>query len=292
VAAALAGLLFLPVLVWNAQNGWAGLLRQGGRVADWRPERALGFIAELAAGQIGLATPGVAVLFVAGIALAVAMTARARDPAWTLLAALSVPPALVFLQHALGDRVQGNWPAIIYPASAVAASGLTRRVWRRFVWPSAAIGFAIAALLYVHVTTGWPALAGAHDPVARQLFGWPGLAIQADAARQAAGATFIAAEPYGIAAELAWSSPTGTAVVGVGPHWAPTTLDRAATGERQGILIRPERYGDAPDPREWRGVTRLPDIPRSAGGGELERYAVFLVRAVDGTSAGALLPRR
>jgi 4-amino-4-deoxy-L-arabinose transferase-like glycosyltransferase len=286
-----AALLFVPVVIWNAQHDWIGLLRQGGRVADWRPERAFGFIAELLAGQFGLATPGVAVLFVAGIVLAVVMTARTRDPAWSLLAALSVPPALVFLQHALGDRVQGNWPAIIYPAAAVAASGLTRRVWLRWVWPSALVGFAIAALLYLHVATGWPALAAARDPVARQLFGWSGLAAQAGAARQAAGATFIAAEPYGVAAELAWSS-SGAPIVGAGPHWTPTTLERAATGDRQGILIRPERYGDAPDPGEWRDVTRLPTIARQAGGAELERYAVFLVRAVDGTSAGALLPRR
>ena len=69
-------------------------------------------------------------------------------------------------------------------------------------------------------------------------------------------------------------------------------MERAATGDRQGILIRPERYGDAPDPGEWRDVTRLPTIARQAGGAELERYAVFLVRAVDGTSAGALLPPR
>ena len=42
----------------------------------------------------------------------------------TLLAALTLPGAAVFVQHALGDRVQGNWPAILYPAAAVAAAGL------------------------------------------------------------------------------------------------------------------------------------------------------------------------
>ena len=298
-----AGVIFLPVVIWNAQNDWVGLLRQGGRVADWRPARAVGFIAELIGGQLGLATPGVAVLFVAGIVLAVTMAARTRDPAWSLLAALSVPPAAVFLEHALGDRVQGNWPAIDYPAAAVAASGLTGPVWRRLVPPSAVLGFAIAGLLYVHVTTGWPVLPAGRDPVARQLFGWNGLAAAAEAARQAAGASFIAAEPYEIAAELAWSLSAGTDVIGIGPRWGPTTLPRAATGDRPGILIRPERYGDAPDAVEWRDATRLPDIVRAGGGVELERYAVFLVRAangisrdgtsaLDGTATGALLPRR
>ena len=34
------------------------------------------------------------------------------------------PPcrALVFLEHALGDRVQANWPAMLYPAAAIAAA--------------------------------------------------------------------------------------------------------------------------------------------------------------------------
>jgi hypothetical protein len=95
----------------------------------------------------------------------------------------------------------------------------------------------------------------------------------------------------------------GTDVIGIGPRWGPTTLPRAATGDRPGILIRPERYGDAPDAVEWRDATRLPDIVRAGGGVELERYAVFLVRAangisrdgtsaLDGTATGALLPRR
>lgn len=294
----IAALLFLPVVIWNAGNGWVGFLRQGGRVSDWRPERAVGFLAELVAGQIGLATPGVVVLFTAGIVIASRMTARSRDPAWSLLAALSVPPALVFVQHALGDRVQGNWPAILWPAAAVAASGLTARVWRRLIWPSCGLGFAIAAGLYAHVVTGWPVLPGARDPVARQLFGWDRLAASAETARQNAGAGFIAAEPYGIAAELAWALPPEIEVVGAGTHWVPTRLPRAETGQRQGILIRPERYGDTPDPAQWRDVVRLTGIARTGAeaGAEIERYAVFLVRTVDGVfpegGAGAVLPHR
>jgi 4-amino-4-deoxy-L-arabinose transferase-like glycosyltransferase len=292
LGALLAALLFLPVVVWNARNDWAGFLRQGGRVADWRPERAASFLAELVFGQLGLATPGVAVLFVGGIVMAVRMAMRTRDPAWSLLAALSVPPAVVFLEHALGDRVQGNWPVILYPAAAVAAAGLTGARWRRLIVPSAALGFAMTAVLYAHVAIGWPVLPGGRDPLARQLFAWDGLAESANAARQAAGATFIAAEPYGIAAELAWASPPGTEVIGIGSHWASTTLPRAATGDRQGLLIRPERYGGEPNPAEWRDVTRLPDLIRASDGAALERYAVFLVRAVDRAPAGAVLPHR
>jgi 4-amino-4-deoxy-L-arabinose transferase-like glycosyltransferase len=293
VGGLLAGVVLLPVALWNAQHDWAGFLRQGGRVADWRPERAVQFLAELIGGQIGLATPGVFVLLTAGIWVALRNTVRTRDPAWALLAALSVPPILVFVQHAVGDRVEGNWPAIVYPAAAVAAASLAAPIWRRWRWPSCVLGQLIAFGLYAHVLTGWPAVSDGHDPLARQLFAWDDLAARADAARQTVHADFIAAEPYGVAAELAWLLPTGVDVVATGFHWALTTLPQAATGDRFGVLIRPERYGGVLNPADWSDVTRLPDIDRTgANGAAIERYAVFLVRAADGRSPGKLLPHR
>jgi hypothetical protein len=292
----IAGLLFTPVVLWNFHNDWVGFLRQGGRVGDWRPERAVGFLAELVGGQIGLATPGVFVLFVAGIVMAVRATVRSRDPAWCLLAALSVPPALVFLQHALGDRVQGNWPIVIYPAAAIAASGLVAPIWRRLLWrrlvgPSAGIGFAVSFVVYAYAVSAWPAIPGGRDPLARQLFGWNELASAAEIARQRSNATFIAAEPYATAAQLAWALPSHIQVLGVGDHWLPTTLPKAEGGEAQGILIRPERYG-APEPALWRDVTPLPAIERTSGTTVIERYSVSLVRPVPGQPIGAWLPHR
>ncbi len=286
---ALAGLLFAPVVFWNFRHGWVGFLRQGGRVADWRPDRALGFLAELFAGQFGLATPGVAVLFVAGIVMAIRMTTWTRDPAWSLLAAFSVPPGLVFLQHALGDRVQGNWPAIVYPAAAIAASGLAGPVWRRLIWPSCGLGFAIAVLLYAHVLSGWPSLPDRRDPVARQLLGWNDLAERAEAARQAAGADFIAAEPYAVAAQLAWALQSG--VVGAGSHWISFELPPADLTRQRGILIRPERYG-APDAALWSDAIRLAGIVRSANDNVIDRYGVYLVHPAGGTFVGVVLPHR
>ncbi len=64
---ALAALCFAPVLWWNAGHGWASFAKQGGRTGDWRPAEALGHVAELLGSQLGLGTPGVAVLCAAGI---------------------------------------------------------------------------------------------------------------------------------------------------------------------------------------------------------------------------------
>ena len=65
---ALALASFAPVLAWNAAHGWASLAKQAGRAGDWQPVRALGYLAELAGGQVGLATPGIAWVFGAGMA--------------------------------------------------------------------------------------------------------------------------------------------------------------------------------------------------------------------------------
>ena len=287
----LAALVFLPVVLWNAGHEWAGFLRQGGRVADWRPERAAGFLAELVAGQIGLATPGVFSLFLAGMVAAIRAALRSRDRGAALLAALWLPGALVFTQHAIGDRVQGNWPAILYPAAAIAAAGLSPVRWRRLIRPSAGLGALIVILVYSHVLTGWPAIP-ARDPVSRQLSGWDTLAAQVEAARRAAGAGFIAAEPYGLAAQLAWSSPPETRVFGAGPHWNLVALPRVATGEGWGVLVWPERYGDRPDPAAWRDAAILAAVARTQDGVEIERYRLFRVRAASQDGPGAWLPRR
>ncbi len=288
----IALLLFLPVILWNADHEWAGFLRQGGRVADWRPERAAVFLSELVFGQVGLATPGVFVLFAAGIVMAVRMTVRSRDTAWSLLAALSVPPALVFLQHAIGDRVQGNWPAILYPAASIAAAGLSAPVWRRWIGPSVGLGLGVVTIVYAHAVTGWPAVAGGRDPAARELFGWDGLAAEADNAMRGANGRFIAAEPYGLASELAWTLPSRTLVVNAGVHWHPGEPPRNRVASTPGILIRPERYGDAPTVGEWQNVTRLPGIVRVNRGTEIERYAVFRVEVTGLLFPGPPLPIR
>jgi hypothetical protein len=84
--------------------------------------------------------------------------------------------------------------------------------------------------------------------------------------------------------------PAGLEVIGAGPHWSTTTLPHPQTGSKQGILVRPEVYG-GPDPADWRDWVQLPSIVRSNGDRELQRYSVFLVRAIEGPFRGVSLPR-
>ena len=276
--------IFLPVVIWNADHGWTSFLKQGGRVGDWRPEQALGFLAELIGGQIGFATPGVWVLCVAGVT-----ASFRRDTVAILLLALSVLPTLVFLQHALGDRVQGNWPAIVYPAAIVAAAGLTELRWTRLIWPSVGLGFAFTAIVLLHAALGIIPLPPRADPAARQLADWPALALAVEELRQRDDASYVVAEEYALLAELAWNAPAAMPVVGIDTRLRPMTLPLADLAGRTGILVRAEHRGEDIDHDTWASAVFLGVVVRSSSRGPAERYRVW---RVVGQTQAVVLPHR
>ncbi len=263
----LAGLCFAPVLAWNAGHGWVSFAKQGGRTADWRPAQALSHIAELIGGQLGLATPGIAILCAAGI-WAAARRWR-TGPAPCLLAALTLPAVLVFLQHALGDRVQANWPAILFPAACIAAAAYAARWWRS----AAALGFAITGLVYLQAATAALPLPRRFDPTLIRLGGWGGLAAQV-AARHPA---FVAADAYGLAAVLSHALPGP--VVGTEARWALFGLPRADIAGRTGLLLRSRRRAGPPDPAPWSAVIPAGTATRSRDGVAAEEYDLYQVTA-------------
>jgi 4-amino-4-deoxy-L-arabinose transferase-like glycosyltransferase len=269
--------LFTPVLMWNAAHGWAGFVKQGGRVEDWRPARAAGFLAELIGGQIGLATPLVWVLCMTGLVVAVRHAWRTRDPGWSLLAALSLPPVLVFVQHAFGDRVQGNWPAIIYPALTIAAGGLLPR--RRSWVGASALGFAITALAYIQATIGLLPLPPRLDPIVMRLSGWDNLAAQVRMLQDSTGAAYVAADGYALASELAWWLPLGARVAGPDERWTLTTLPVAPIAGQTGLLVRDARQAGLPDTAMWKDAERIGTVTRGGlPGGDFSVYRVTSAR--------------
>ncbi len=287
----LAGAVFSPVVLWNASHGWASFLKQGGRAGDWSPGRALTFLGELLGSQAGLVTPLVFLFCAAGIGLAARRAWRAREPGWTLLAALTLLPAAVFVQHAIGDRVQGNWPAIVYPAAAIAAAGLEGGRWRRLFRPALALGFGLTALVYLQATLSPFPLPARLDPITRLLRGWPGLAQQIAAAAQRDGAAFVAADQYGIAAELARAPEIGVPVLATGARWALFGLPPAPVAGRQGLLVRSLRRGDDVDVSPWADIVEIGRVGRDNAGDTVEGYRLYRVRGRDAGTPVVVLPR-
>jgi 4-amino-4-deoxy-L-arabinose transferase-like glycosyltransferase len=277
----LAIAVFAPVLWWNAAHGWASFLKQGGRTGDWRPAQAWRFLGELLGGQAGLATPLVFLLAVGG---AVAALRRMRDPAWALLAALSVPGALVFLQHALGDRVQANWPSILYPAALLAAAARFPRWWK----PAAALGLVLGLLVTVQAAFAPLPLRRGLDPTLARLGGWD--AFGAAVAGRAGGAAWVASEDYGLASELARTLPAELPVIGVEPRWAVFDLPSAGTLLRggEGMLVQSARRREPPDPAFWQ-AREAGTLTRTRGGVVAEEYKLYRAIPVS-PPAAVLLP--
>jgi 4-amino-4-deoxy-L-arabinose transferase-like glycosyltransferase len=234
VAAFIAACIVSPVLAWNAAHHWASFAKQGGRTGDWHPALALRYLAELLAGQIGLATPLLFALFAAGVWRCIARGAW-RRPVTGLLAATTLVPLLVFLQHALGDRVQANWLAILYPSLALAAALTTARWWRT----ATGLGLALSGLLFLQAAEAPFALPRRLDFTLIRLAGWDDLAQAAESARAAAHADCIAADEYGLAAELAYH--LATPVLGVEPRWALFSLPAAPAACATTLLVRSTR---------------------------------------------------
>ncbi|MBB2202797.1 glycosyltransferase family 39 protein [Gluconacetobacter tumulisoli] len=258
--------LFTPVILWNAGHHWASFIRQGGRTGDWHPARAVQFLGELAGGQVGLATPLVFV-FMAGGLWRVVRHAR-QAPIAAVLACWTILPILVFVQHALGDRVQANWPVLLYPGLAVAAASLAWRGWMG----ASALGLALGGVVYVQSTVAPFSLSPHLDITLRQMAGWPALARAVDDV--APPGAFVAADEYGMASELALMLPHRR-VIGMEPRWALFDLPHTAGGE--GLFLCSMRRLRDLDMHAFARIVRIGTVARGRAGRVAERYAVFRV---------------
>jgi len=280
----IAILLASPVLAWNAARHWVSFARQGGRTGDWHPADALRHLAELLGGQIGLATPLLFIAFAAGLVF-VTRHQRWRQPAAGLLAATGLVPACVFIEHALGDRVQANWPAIVYPSLALAAALAPLPSLARSA--SIAVGLLLSGLVMLQATAAPFALPRRLDFSLIRLAGWDGLARATEAARTEAGADCVAADDYGLAAELAYRLPVP--VLGAEPRWAYFTLPPAPASCRSVLLVRSARRDDPVSGALWLHATPAGAAVRARAGIVAERYLFYRAATPPGA---VLLPAR
>ena len=210
-----------------------------------------------------------------------------------MLACLGGLPLLVFAEHALGDRVQANWVAVVYPACAVAAAGLDGR-WGRMRTPAAALGFAITALVWMQGVAAPVPLPRRLDPTLMRLGGWPELAAATAARARDAAAAFVADDSYGDASMMARLLPADIPVIGVEPRWSYFALPSAASlaSGRVGLLVRSARRADLPDPGAWAAIEPAGEVVRARGGVLAETYRLYrVVGSADPATATVVLPR-
>ncbi len=288
-ALALAAAIFSPFVLWNAEHGWATFLKQGGRAAasGFTPF----FVAEFVVAQILLVNPLVFAPLVAAVA-AVSwrrpIAPGSADEARRLLVATIVPTAAYFLLHSLHDRVQGNWLAPLFPASAVlagdwvaralrAAGSVERRIAVAALW-AAPLAIAVMLLGFVQALTGALPL-GAADPTAR-LEGFRDLARDVDVRAHAAGAPYLLTQGYALASLMTYY---GDAAITVAQpeqriRWIfepppPETLFAA-----QGLAIAEAgRRFDLVLRMRYRRVEPAGTIERNRAGRPFQSYELFRV---------------
>ncbi|WEK51215.1 MAG: glycosyltransferase family 39 protein [Candidatus Kaistia colombiensis] len=212
LALLIAILVFAPNLVWNQEHGWATFAKQGSRVtSNW--SFAPHYLMELVAAQFGLATP---LIFGFGIW---GLTTPARSvyrpgPARAVLLWMLLVPCAYFTFHALRGRVEGNWPAFLFPSfSIAAAAGMlcamasSKAGIRRL--PGLAVPVALVFILLAGIQSALAPIRilGPRDPIIRMTRGWQGFARDADALRRSIGAGYILTDDYQLNAKLIRALP-------------------------------------------------------------------------------------
>lgn len=251
LAALLAGLLFLPVVSWNAGHDWASFSYQLGHGLGRPRGSALSHEAELLGGQAGLVSPVLFTLLV----IASLGSLRRGPEAIRLLAAVTVVTLGFFLMTALRKRVEPNWPAPAYlGGTVVLASWATSRARRRWLAAGCILGGALVAVVYVQAIVPVLPLAPRRDPIARSA-GWDRIAAAAAAAgADAEGRStstgprvWFAAGRYQEAAELAFELPGHPEVFCITVSGRPNQYDywpafrtRASPGDALVIVLPPE----------------------------------------------------
>lgn len=279
----LAVALFAPVIHWNAAHEWASFAKQFGRTAvrEWRFDTPF----ELIGVQLLL----IGLPMVPFLALGLARAARGwrrGDAMAALPLATSLPFVAYLLHHSLHGRIEGNWPAPLYPAFAwMAASAVPsalasgRRLWTGLARTVAPFGLTLTGLVYLHVSTDLVVLPPERDPTA-QTRGWDAFARDLDAERTRAGLAWIAAPAYGIegqlTARLGWDRvvPLDEAL-----RYAHLPPHPAALTDAPGLFLA--RASRDPGLEELRRLFATVEphgtLARRAGGRDVEPYVLYRV---------------
>jgi 4-amino-4-deoxy-L-arabinose transferase-like glycosyltransferase len=280
----LALLVFAPNLYWQTSHDWETFVFQGSRVVGHQLTKR--FLLEFAGAQLGLASPFIFILGVAGLA-------RARPRSELFLPAMLIWPGLIyFLIHALHDRVQGNWPCFLYPAFVIlAVSEFGGTGWRKWCAKLAAPVAALFLLVaYAQALTGFIPL-GARDPLARLLgVGFKPVADSLAGAARADQAGAILTTDYESTAWLRFYEP-GLKVVQVGELYRYPAAPMPDTALMQGPLlyfVERRRDQSAELRKYFSDVSLATQLRIGKAGRELASYEIYAVQTPKGPVPGRM----
>lgn len=214
LAALIAVIVFLPVLIWNAQHEWASFRFQFVRAVATH-QLSFRTVGEFIGLQFGLVGFVLLPVVLSGVTLTAWRGYRTREPVAILLSTAVLVPFLYFFWKSLTLRVGDTWPMFLWPAGFAATAinlvMLPREdfpdwiVKSTFWWARVAVISGIAfvvGVFFYYVAAPWN-LIGRTDPVGGEA-GFEQVAARAREQLRATGATWIATSDYRTYAMLRW----------------------------------------------------------------------------------------
>jgi 4-amino-4-deoxy-L-arabinose transferase-like glycosyltransferase len=214
LAALIALVLFLPVLIWNAQHDWASFRFQLVR-ATATHELSLRTVADFIGLQFGLVGFILLPVVLSGVALTAWRGYLRGDAVAILLSTAVIVPFGYFFWKSLTLRVGDTWPMFIWPAgfaaTAINIAMLPREGFPAWMirstisWANAAVASGIVLVVVVflyYVVSPWNFI-GKTDPIGGEA-GYEQVVDRAQTELQKIGATWIATTDYRTYAMLRW----------------------------------------------------------------------------------------
>lgn len=213
LGAALALLVFSPVLYWNATHDWASFrfqLDRPAQISGW----SLKFFGDFLGQQFILIGVFMLPVIMWGTAMLAMRGFRRREPVAVLLSSTVIFPLLFLIGHSLNARVGDSWPLFIWPL-AFACTAISYKHWREdsSSWPArfslatlvVAIvgGMVFVAATELYYLTGKANILGKNDPIGKEI-GFADVVAAADAARKGAGAKWFVTTDYRMWSMLRW----------------------------------------------------------------------------------------
>ena len=159
VAASVAFVMITPVILWNAQHGWASFEFQGARGVPGGQLRPAQFLT-MVLGEVAFLSPWIFAPLLAGI---VSAFWRWQDGRYRLLLCLSLPTIVLFTLTPLwGGRGQPHWamPGWFFAFGLMGAwiseLGVAVGALRRWALLSSTLLAVLAGFAILQTSTGWP----------------------------------------------------------------------------------------------------------------------------------------
>jgi len=214
LAALIAVILFLPVLIWNAQHDWASF---GFQIVRATATHELSFrtVGDFIGLQFGLVGFILLPVVLSGLTLTAWRGYRRGDAVAILLSTAVIVPFGYFFWKSLSLRVGDTWPMFMWPvgfaATAINIAMLPLEGWPAWMirstisWAVVAIASGIVMVVVVflyYVVSPWNFI-GKTDPIGGEA-GYEQVVDRAQAELQKIGATWIATTDYRTYAMLRW----------------------------------------------------------------------------------------